>query len=562
MKPPPSSSNQPTCAPDEVTGQRPVVVQTRLTTSSVQSLLGTTIDGRYTIEKVLGEGGMGIVYLARHIHISKVVALKVLRPDLSQDKELVTRFLNEAQAASRIGNSHIVDISDFGMLVDGGAYFAMEYLRGKSLGDVLAEEETFATRKIVHIAKQIARGLGAAHDAGIVHRDLKPDNIMLIERDGDPDFVKILDFGIAKVATQNQTKLTRVGSVFGTPQYMAPEQAGALPLDHRADIYSLGIMLYEMCRGTVPFTGDNVMDILTHQMFRDPPPLRAGRPDISEAFEAIVKKCLAKKPETRYDSMAAVVTDIEAFERGLPPQAARELAADPQRFSRRSAVSQRPPLDTVGEVEFRTWGLGRSAKKLWISAAVACSIAIPTCIGFVVAQKGSEAAVPARTAARAGDSIELPTAQPGLANAALPADSERKVTLNLEPAGASVAVVEGGVRTAIAHEPGAVVLKLPEGKPVQVRIAAPGFQEKSVTLDAATPDSMQVRLSQSPGAARMPLSAPPVRRPAGPPDPVMPTTRLSSPAGQAETCAAPNILVRGHCCPAGKTRYVFNSCQD
>ncbi len=263
--------------------------------------IGTTFDHRYKIEKLLGEGGMGFVYLARHKVIDKKVAIKVLRADMAKDREILDRFLQEAKAASSIGNPHIVDISDFGDLPDGSTYFVMEFLEGQSLtagrwrqasASPSSASATSASRSPTASRRRTQRG--------IVHRDLKPDNIFLVQRGTDQDFVKILDFGIAKVAGSAATPSSpRPAPVFGTPHYMSPEQAAGAPVDHRTDIYALGVILYEMMSGQLPFNADNFMGILTQHMYKAPVPIRAlvPAPECPPSLEAVILKCLSKKPE-------------------------------------------------------------------------------------------------------------------------------------------------------------------------------------------------------------------------------------------------------------------------
>lgn len=279
-------------------------------------LVGTTIDARYEVQRVLGEGGMGLVYKARHVVLDKPLALKVLRPDVSRDQEIITRFQQEARSASAIGNQHIIDITDFGTLKNGSTYFIMEFLDGTDLTGAIEDGGTIDAVRTVHVAKQLCQALGAAHDAGIVHRDLKPDNIYLIRRGGDPNFVKVLDFGIAKVGGSS-SKLTRAGQVFGTPHYMSPEQCAGSGVDHRTDVYALGIIMYEMTTGEVPFDADNLMGILTKHLYEEPVRPRERNPAIPEELELVILKAIAKQADARYQTMYELFEDLQRLEQGI-----------------------------------------------------------------------------------------------------------------------------------------------------------------------------------------------------------------------------------------------------
>src|SRR5688572_13622995 len=265
-------------------------------------LVGETLDGRYFIEKKIGEGGMGVVFSARHAVIERPLAIKVLKREVMRDAATIKRFVKEAQAASRIGHPNIVDVTDFGTTPDGMTFSVMEYVDGQTLGTALRHGAPFPMERALRVTAQIARALGAAHEKGIVHRDLKPENVFLIDRDNRPDFVKIVDFGIAKVqpveGAEAGPRLTRAGAVFGTPEYMAPEQAaGRGDTDHRVDVYALGTILYEMLVGKVPHKGNSMIRTIAMQML-DPiiPPSKA-KPELAipPGLDAIVMKALEKK---------------------------------------------------------------------------------------------------------------------------------------------------------------------------------------------------------------------------------------------------------------------------
>jgi serine/threonine protein kinase len=279
----------------------------------VDPYLGLLIDRRYEIQKLIAQGGMGLVYRCRHSVLGKKLAIKIIRADVAQMPDGYERFLIEAKAASAIGNEHIVDISDFGALPDGSSYLVMEYLTGVPLSTLMKRHGRMDVPRLAEIGCQIAEGLGAAHAAGIVHRDLKPDNVFVIERKGQ-DFVKILDFGVARME-QSAKKLTQAGTIVGTPHYMSPEQATGKDVDHRGDIYALGVILYELCAGQVPFDGSHYVAVL-HQHLQDaPPPLASLDPPVlvPEELERIVDKCLAKSPGERYATMAELAQDLAVF---------------------------------------------------------------------------------------------------------------------------------------------------------------------------------------------------------------------------------------------------------
>jgi serine/threonine-protein kinase len=280
----------------------------------VDPLLSQLVADRYRVIRKLGEGGMGSVYLAEHVVIEKKFALKVLAPELCRRPDLVARFLQEARSASRIGHENVIDIMDFGQSPDGLVYIAMEFLDGKDLGEIVRGKGAMEWAEARGIVLQICRALRAAHDKGIVHRDMKPENIFLIQREGQPHFVKILDFGIAKVMglDPNGPRLTRTGMIFGTPEYMAPEQAEGKDTDHRADIYAVGCIMYHLITGQTPFVAESFMTMLTKHLMEEPVPPSARRPDlvVTPEMDALVLKALEKDRDKRWQSMAELLEAV------------------------------------------------------------------------------------------------------------------------------------------------------------------------------------------------------------------------------------------------------------
>jgi serine/threonine protein kinase len=275
--------------------------------------LNEVIDGRYRIDELIGEGGMGRVYLAEHVEIGKRVAIKILHPVYSRMPDLVERFRREARAASKIGHPHIVDVTDSGTTADGSVYFVMEYLEGVELASVIDREGALDIARALRITTQICRALAAAHAVGIIHRDLKPENVFLTVREGAADFVKVLDFGIAKSSEAEEARgkrLTHPGMAMGTPEYMSPEQAAGRPADERCDVYAVGAILYEMLTGAPPYDGDNFMEILTKKATVDPAAPNTLRPEIPPMVEVLVTSAMARDPEKRPPSMEAFEYEV------------------------------------------------------------------------------------------------------------------------------------------------------------------------------------------------------------------------------------------------------------
>jgi serine/threonine protein kinase len=277
-------------------------------------LTDTIIDHRYEVIAPLGEGGMGTVYKVRHTTLDRMFAMKVLRRDLAADALLAARFLQEARATAAVRHSSVVAINDFGELDDGAPYFVMELLVGETLATRIRARGLLAPREAASIARKLADALGAAHAANVVHRDLKPENVFLVGASAGrsaADEVRIVDFGAAKI--MGGSKLTRPGVVFGTPYYMSPEQASGQPVDARADIYSLGVLLYEMITGALPFEADTYMGVLTKHMFAVPVKPSARTPagvQLGE-LETVVLRALEKDPAARYATMAEVSAALQ-----------------------------------------------------------------------------------------------------------------------------------------------------------------------------------------------------------------------------------------------------------
>ncbi|HEY0190990.1 MAG TPA: serine/threonine-protein kinase [Kofleriaceae bacterium] len=311
------------------------------------SLVGEVLDGRYRITRKLGEGGMGEVYAAEHVHIEKKFAIKLLRQEIVSNPEAVTRFRQEARSSSSIGHRNIIAIEDFGQLVDGRIYMCMELLNGAALNDMITQP--MPMDRLLNILIQTGHGLAAAHAKGIVHRDMKPENIFVTIGPNGEDIPKLLDFGIAKVAgNDGQNHLTRTGTIFGTPFYMAPEQALGNAVDARTDIYAVGVIMYECFAGSLPFQGDSFMGILTQHITMEPEPVaqraaKAGR-HMPPGLAELITRCMQKNPAQRIGSMDELVNALIQIYRGMVgPGMSTYMEAFPVAASSAHIVQPTPP---------------------------------------------------------------------------------------------------------------------------------------------------------------------------------------------------------------------------
>ncbi|MGZ8847683.1 MAG: serine/threonine protein kinase [Pyrinomonadaceae bacterium] len=328
-------------------------------------LIGETLAGKYLVEELIKRGGMGAVYRGKHILMDKRVAIKVLHPSLAVDDHVVARFSREAKAASRISHPHAVSVTDFGEAENGVVFLVMEYLDGRTLKDFIKSKGPMPIDQVSEILRQVAGALDAAHEQGVVHRDLKSDNIMISDTKGG-EWAKVLDFGIAKIQQPEGVRdvdITAANLVIGTPQYMSPEQCSQSgPIDARSDVYSLGIIVYEMFVGRVPFTGESPTVIMMKQVQDEPPSILEARPDLPPEVGKILARTLAKQPDDRFQTagelskaLADVATEVEgSIAVGAPATVANApVAILDDDLDEATLVSPRQPVDEVTVVEAR-----------------------------------------------------------------------------------------------------------------------------------------------------------------------------------------------------------------
>jgi serine/threonine protein kinase len=322
-------------------------------------LVGCCLSGKYWVLKVIGRGGMSVVYKAVARDSGNIVAVKTLRTQGMTDEMLVKRFQREAELLSRLNHPRIVNLHAYGTSAKGQPYFVMDYLRGENLTNILGREDHLEPERFQDIFVQVCAAIEHAHRHAAIHRDIKPGNIMLTQQGDTSDYVKIVDFGIAKMAEEAQ-RLTRMGEVWGSPIYMSPEQCMGAPVDERADIYSLGVVMYECLTGKVPFMGKNYADTMSRQISDSPQPFAQKRPELAipESLEKIVMHAMEKDPEKRYQTMGAMKKDLQealSYTKGKETSSSatspRISASNMKKIDVRKSDSKRPSdLRTSGKV--------------------------------------------------------------------------------------------------------------------------------------------------------------------------------------------------------------------
>jgi eukaryotic-like serine/threonine-protein kinase len=400
---------------------------------------GQILDGRYRIEHVLGRGGMGVVLVATHLELDDRVAIKCLLPHAAENRELVARFVREGRATRKITSEHVVRVTDSGMLPDGAPYLVMEYLDGIDLAQKLDRDGALPVSEAVDYVLQVCEALAEAHALGIVHRDLKPANLFVTRRRDGSACVKVLDFGISKSVVADRGFLTKTSGVMGSPLYMSPEQLqSARDVDHRADIWALGVVLFELIAGSQPFRGDTLPQLTISIMMQPPASLRSLRGDVPPQIEAVIEQCLQKSRHERFRSVGALASALAPFapasarlsiERTVRVAGAPTVASD-ERAEVSAPGNGSMPTTFLSTTEAaytdsqRSDPAGASANRMRMWPIVA---------GFGIAAVLAVASIVSLRGGRSGPSASIAAARPSLPEETPPTEAPSAAPIEAEP---------------------------------------------------------------------------------------------------------------------------------
>jgi eukaryotic-like serine/threonine-protein kinase len=479
-------------------------------TARLDALVGQLLDGRFRVLDLLGQGGMGAVFRAHQVSTSREVALKVIKADTADDPRAVQRFLREAIAASRLANPHTITVFDFGETPDGMVYIAMELLRGRSLAQVLKDQRgPVDPARAVNIVQQILESLGEAHDAGVLHRDLKPENVFLVEGPRTKDFVKVLDFGVAKLTDPHAESLTTTGMVYGTPVYMSPEQAQAQDLDGRCDLYSVGVMLFEMLSGRVPFDAPTPMALLVQKSYEKAPAIGHVNPSVHvpPALEAVVASLLeadrAQRPASAVEASARLARAMGgpavAGDKGRPGRETAPLGTPATGGTGAATVLMAaPPVAPDREVLDTTLRLPAAKRRraAWVAGALVLAALAAALSAWALAGRDGGAPEAPEAPAEAKAAPAEAQAAPAEVQAAAPAEAppEARNVPAASPAPAADAAAEAPARAATTGNAPAAPAAKTDRPPAGAPKAAPRRRDDGTKKAAPEADLEMLRM--------------------------------------------------------------------
>ncbi|MGM0578892.1 MAG: serine/threonine-protein kinase [Myxococcota bacterium] len=449
-------------------------------------LVGTVLEGKYAVRAKLGEGGMGTVYLAEQTSMGREVAVKVLRPQYSRNRLAIKRFLREARAASRLAHPNTITVYDSGQTEDGQLYQVMEKLTGRPLSDLMDEVGALAPDRAVRILTQICDSLSEAHEQGIVHRDLKPENIFIEAKAGTPEFVKVLDFGIAKMSEENVTQATATGMICGTPSYMSPEQTMGRDLDGRSDLYALGVLLYEMLAGERPFEGDTPMEVMLKHINQEPPTLPQDvRDGVRDRVDDLLAWMLAKDPADRpadgQELKAALLAALDEEQDSAAAAPPRSRKPSPRRQGgpahEKTGLS---PAVTPGALD--AWTPPAPRWQVWLAVAASVVLLAGGGVAWWLQGRSGEPEIGATDAkvAEQAETVEAP--EPPAASA--PAEEVAEEAAEVEQALPEPEITTAGVETGLAlAQSGADVARWNRPAPALVELRVESHPDGARVLD-------------------------------------------------------------------------------